>query len=218
MTFFGVWHGSTAQLHHREELDALDQFCRLRQQGLLNRVAGVKPGLHLLNDAIDPLLLLNLPPKLERPLRREGLANAALIPLPVDWRKNFYTNLYAAGGVPRLRTLYVTSDFQERRAFKPRAHVLKVLSPSRSQLFRLIADSDVVCNATLSECQPMTALEALALGVPCVTGSLGLGALDEHPYQRLVQVQQVDSLSALREAIEKLLDLSEKQNPRSSGN
>ncbi len=56
----------------------------------------------------------------------------------------------------------------------------------------------------------MVALESLALGVPCLTGPLALGALDEHPYQRLVQITDVGSLSPVRSKLETVLDLRER--------
>jgi hypothetical protein len=205
-----VYYGTTAQFHHHFELEMLGRLCNLRRKGLLSGLAGVKPGLHLLDETIEPLLLLSLPPRLERlPEQRKGLFGAALVPVPVDWRKNFYTSLFAAAGVQRLATVYVTSDIPSTEPFRLRARVTPFLAPTRSQLFRLMSTSDIVLNATLSECQPLTALEALALRVPCLTGPLGLGSLDEHPLQQLLQVRQVDSLEAVRTAIETMLDLRE---------
>ena len=67
-------------------------------------------------------------------------------------------------------------------------------------------ESSVVLNPSLSECQPMVAVESLALGVPCLTGPLALGVLDEHPSQRLVQLIDVGSLVPVRAGLEKLLD------------
>jgi glycosyltransferase involved in cell wall biosynthesis len=78
---------------------------------------------------------------------------------------------------------------------------------ARSELFRLIQRMDVLLNVTLSECQPMTALEGLAHGVPCLTGPLSLGALDDHPYQQLVQVPGTVSLGDLTDAMERVLSL-----------
>jgi hypothetical protein len=203
--FHAVWHGSTAQFHHEFEQDVLERLCELRSQGMLRRLVSVKPGLHLLSPAIDPLLILNLPPRLDPRAGHHGMSGAALIPVPNDWRKNFYTNLYAAAGIRELRTIYVTAGFSQRAPFPRTSQVVLIPSPTRHELFRLAARCDVVCNASLSECQPMTALEALALGIPCVTGRLGLGDLDEDPYQRLAQVSQHDSLEAVRAAIETML-------------
>jgi hypothetical protein len=73
---------------------------------------------------------------------------------------------------------------------------------------------DVVLNASLSECQPMTALEGLALRVPCITGPLGLGPLDEHPFQQLTQIARVDSVGAVRDATERVLELQESSPQR----
>ncbi|WIG98109.1 hypothetical protein [Myxococcus sp. SDU36] len=58
------------------------------------------------------------------------------------------------------------------KSTKPIRHVLR---PSRTELFDLVRDRDVVLNAPLSERQPVTGLEALSLGVPCISGPLKPG-------------------------------------------
>jgi SAM-dependent methyltransferase len=208
-----VWHGSSAQFHFDPEWEFFAELLELRARGVLDGVACVKPDLHLLDARLHPRPLLNLPPRLPAPPSPPsgGLKQRAFIPMPNDWRKNFYTNLYAACGVERLRDLYVTARFLHGPSLTPGRRVVSLAPPPRAPLFRLVADMDLVLNASLSECQPMTALEAMALGVPCLTGPLSLGALDEHPYQKLAQVPGVDSVGALRAAIERVLDLAEQR-------
>lgn len=204
-----VWHGSTAQFHSHVELDGFARLLRLRGQGVLDAIACVKPDMHLLSDRIDRRTVLNIPPRIPSPFTpRPGPRSVAMIPVPNDWRKNFYTNLYAASRCMRIRDVYVTTGFPHPTdVFALRCRVTHVERPSRRTMFRLIADSDVILNATLSECQPMTALEGLALGVPCLTGPLSLGELDAHPYQKLCQVVGVDSVGQLSAAIDRMLDV-----------
>jgi hypothetical protein len=205
-----VWHGSTAQFHYEYEYEVFANLLDLCSQGLINSVACVKPDMHLVSGHIFPKTLLNFPPRVEaRMIKPQGArSHAALIPVPNDWRKNFYTNLYAGMAAPHVRELYVTTQFNQPPALalvaKP-IHRLK--SPARSELFEIVRKVDLVLNASLSECQPMTALEGLALRVPCLTGPLGLGSLDEHPLQKLSQIARVDSVGAVRDAIETMLEL-----------
>jgi SAM-dependent methyltransferase len=208
-----VWHGSTAQFHHDYEFDVFAGVMDLSSQGLLQGVACVKPDMHLVANAIYPKTLLNLPPRVEPALQRPSgtRSGSALIPTPNDWRKNFYTNLYACMAARQLQRVYVTTRFIQPRPLPFPKPVLRLERPSRSELFELLRGKvDVVLNASLSECQPMTALEGLALRVPCVTGPLGLGELDAHPYQRLMQVERVDVVGAVRDAVEAVLDLQER--------
>ncbi|GHG85268.1 methyltransferase [Comamonas sp. JC664] len=208
---FAVWHGSTAQFHYAFELDCFSQLVELRRKGDIDGLATVKPGMHLLSEDIFPKTLLNLPPRVSKEERANvaNITRTALIPTPNDWRKNFFTNLFACQASSRLDDVYVTANFKLPPVFKGTKRIHHVLRPSRTELFDLVRDSDVVLNASLSECQPMTGLEALSLGVPCISGPLSLGALDAHPYQRLAQVQGVDSVNVVQEALERMVALRE---------
>ena len=210
-----VWHGSSAQFHYDYEYEMFARLMELRARGTINGVACVKPDMHLVSGLVFPKTLINLPPRVEARLRRpSGLqSHGALIPTPNDWRKNFYTNLYACMAAPHIRQVYVTARFIQPGELKLTKPVHSLKSPERGELFDLMRKVDVVLNASLSECQPMTALEGLALRVPCITGPLGLGSLDEHPLQRLTQLARVDMVGAVRDAMERVLELQQR-SPR----
>ena len=209
----GVWHGSSAQFHYPHEYETFASLVELRARGIINGVACVKPDMHLVSSHISPKTLLNLPPRVDARMMRPlgARSDAALIPTPNDWRKNFHTNLYACMAAPRVGQVYVTAQFSQPESLelvsKP---VHRIKSMGRGELFQFMRKVDVVLNASLSECQPMTALEGLALRVPCITGPLGLGALDEHPFQQLTQIARVDQVGAVRDAIERVLELQER--------
>jgi SAM-dependent methyltransferase len=209
-----VWHGSSAQLFLDFDFDAFDEILRLRREGFIDALGAVKPGLQVLSSWFHPQTLLNVGPsskngavRRSKPEQRFGAALVPVLNIPL---KNFYTNLYAAGGEPRLRTVFVTTAYRRSPEIAPGARVIALDRPTRSDLFRLTADVDVVLNATLSECQPMTAVEALAHRVPCLTGPMSLGDLDMHPYQRLVQTNQVDSVGQVRAVLARILDEAER--------
>jgi hypothetical protein len=231
VSLYGVWHGSTSQLYLEDEHHRFTQFLHLLQDGTYRGAGGVKPGLHHLESRLFPLPLLNLPPRLlgtslasrahapvvyEQPLatpERSGVAvgsadrrKTALVPLTNRWVKNFYTNLLAADRSGKFQRVVVTSPFLRAPELSFRSEIVSRLNPPRAQLFDLIGESDLVLNATLSECHPMVALEALAHRVPCLTGRLALGELDRHPYQALVQMDAVDSLDAVMAAIGRILE------------
>ncbi|AKQ65365.1 Myosin-9 (Myosin heavy chain 9) [Myxococcus hansupus] len=206
-----VWHGSTAQFHFDFELETFSRLLALREQGLLDAVACVKPEMHLMSPLLFQEVLLNLPPRIAPPDRRHraALARAAFVPTPNNWWKNFYSNVFVAASLPSLERVYVTSPFTTRPELPLRASVINVGPLKRAELFNLIRETDVVLNVTLAECQPMTALEGLAHGVACLTGPLSLGVLDEHPYQRLVQIAGTGSLGQIRSALEQVIRLQE---------
>lgn len=205
-----VWHGNTAQFNDDFERNCFERLVELREAGILDAVACVKPEMELLSPSLFPLTLLNLPPKLEAVTRRASPARAAFVPLPNHWRKNLYTNIYAVAGLENVDDVYASATFAPTPLFQMRARVVTIPRPNRDDVFRLLQRVDVVMNATLSECQPMTALEGLASSVPCITGPLSQGELDGHPYQRLVQVAAVDAIGQVREATRQVLELAER--------
>jgi hypothetical protein len=207
-----VWHGSTTQFHFPAEIEGFTQLLAMRRQGLLDGLACVKPEMYALSELVFPQTLLNLPPHVAEAGRLSSLSpkRAALLPLPNNWWKNFQTNLLVAGASARLSRVYVTAPHEAREELPLRAEVVNVGRLQRSELFRLIREVDVLLNVTLTECQPMSALEGLAFGVPCLTGALSLGELDAHPYQRLVQVAGTGALVEIQRALERVLELRER--------
>jgi SAM-dependent methyltransferase len=216
---FAIWLGTTAQFHHDIEQDGLARLIDLRRRGFLEGLGAVKPDLHVLSSAIDREVILSLPPRLsETPAETpRGFGGKAVIPMPVDWRKNFYTTLFATSAVAEVRTIFVTADFKRHPEFEGSKKAVHLPFLDRWKLFRLLGEVDVALNTSLSECQPMVALEALAFGVPCLTGQLGLGDLDRHPYQQKVQVARVDSLGAVRDALQQVVDLLQRSPAELTG-
>ncbi|QDE84252.1 class I SAM-dependent methyltransferase [Myxococcus xanthus] len=207
-----VWHGSTAQFHFDFELETFSRLLALREQGLLDAVACVKPEMHLMSPLLFQKVLLNLPPRVAPADQRHRASptRAAFVPTPNNWWKNFYSNVFVAASLPGMERVFVTSPFSARPELPLKASVINVGPLNRSELFNLIRETDVVLNVTLAECQPMTALEGLTHGVACLTGPLTLGALDEHPFQRLVQVAGTGSLGQIRSALERVVGLRER--------
>jgi hypothetical protein len=199
-----VWHGNTAQFVNPVEVEAVRSLVRFRSTGVLDRLGAVKPDFHLVDRAFHPEVLLNVGPRVNVPGQPGEGFESALVPVPLDWRKNLHTNVLAVAAAGLSRVI-VTADVPERTfPSAPGVRVARVPRPERDALFALLTQVDLVMNASLSECQPMTALEGLSHRVPCVTGPLALGRLDEHPYQKLVQVPAVDVVGPVKAAVERV--------------
>ncbi len=206
VSIFVAWHGSTAQFHTDFEIEAVHKLLGMRARGEIDGLACVKPGMHLISDRIHPRSLVNLGPRVERRLPTSEPWRAALVPMANIPLKNLYTNIYAALAEPRCEHIYVTGTHRPLPEARTGGRLIAVNRLNRSELFRLTARSDVSLHATLSECQPMTALEALFLGVPCLTQPLGVPELDAHPYQALVRVPLADSVGEVKRALSRVVD------------
>jgi hypothetical protein len=211
-----VYHGNTAQFHFGYERRQFAELLQLRRAGVIDAVGCVKPGMDAVSDLLHREVILNFPPSHVTPPAPRAPDRSAFVPVPNDWRKNFFTNLFAAEGSALVDRVYVTAEF-EREPELGRGKEVMISRPSRAQVFELLSRTAIVLNATLSECQPMTALEALTMRTPCLTGPLGLGALDAHPYQGLAQVAAMDSVGAVRAAMERLLELQRRSPQELAG-
>jgi len=211
-----VWHGNTAQFVEEMVRRTFADLLRLKQDGLIDNVATVKAGLELLSGDIYKMPMYNLPPKVE--VSRGGVTGAhksVLIPLRDIWRKNFYTNMYAAGCLDELEAIYTNVLFVKPKEIeiKPEIRYYGKLGMSpKDEMFEFFTKVDAVMNVTLSECQPMVFLESLAYRVPCLTGPIQLDHLDGHPYRKLTEVDRADSLTDVSKALRKLLHLRWERN------
>lgn len=202
----GVWHGASSQFYIESERAAFVAFTNERA---FAKIAAVKPGLWLACSALERDPFMNFIPTTKTLATTRHLRNAALVPVPSNWIKNFHSNVLAAVAEPRLRSIWITTPAQNHFPPDAVARLKTAVSPTRDQLFALMREVDVVLNASLTECQPMAALEALAHGVPCLAPAVGIEAFDDHPYAELVNVAGASSLLELRAKIGRVLDMVE---------
>ncbi len=210
-----LWHGSTAQFHFQSELDSFTELIDLKRRGILDAVGCVKPQMQLLSSELWTETILNAPPLVEPSMVSPAFGaptDAAFVPTPNNLWKNFYTNVFAAASAPGMKKVLVTTTFPRNPLVPLPAKIVQMSHLSRGEMFDVISRVDVMLNVTLAECQPMTALEGLGHGVPCLTGPLSLGpGLDDHPFQMLMQVPGTCSLADIRDQLARVLELRRKQ-------
>lgn len=212
LAIHAIWHGNTAQFHVDVERHSVRRLLELKRRGAVDQIGFVKPGMNELSSEFFAEAILNVPPNVEGAERGKESAGKVLIPVPLDWRKNFYTNYLAACAARGVEEVHVVAQgFERQPDFEHGRRVVAHGHMDRAALFALIAEVDLALNVTLSECQPMAALECLAFGVPCLTGPLDNGALDQHPFQQLAQLRAIDALGAQRQAIERVLRFRHEQ-------
>lgn len=207
LRIYAVTHVTTSQFEHTFEMAMLRKIYDRLRQGYLRRVGSVKPNFHLFHPGTWPECIINIPPDISRlviplPARDPG---TVFIPVENTWRKNLYTQVIAA---------------HESKLVN---HVLMVNWPSKlDQLMRLpknqvvgfkqldgllatMAISSLVLNGSFSECQPMTQLEAVAVGRPTITGPLRLPVFSDHPLSRLCEITELDDPGLFRRRIDAIL-------------
>ncbi|MGH6889581.1 MAG: hypothetical protein ACREHF_10335 [Rhizomicrobium sp.] len=208
LRLYAVTHVTTSQFEHHFEMEMLERIHDRLRAGIIVRAGSVKPDFHHFLPRTWPQCLLNIPPDLSRLIvalpKRE--AGTILIPVENTWRKNLYTQVIAAHGSEKVRRICLVSwpTQLERLMALDKAQLVGFQSlPGLLAHMRL---AQVVANVSFSECQPMTQLEALAVGTPTLVGPLRLPGFSSHPLSALCEVSDFDDPGLLRRRFELVLD------------
>ena len=209
-----VTHVTTSQFEHTFEMNMLSRIYERLAKGVLWRAGSVKPNFHLFHNDTWRACIFNMPPDTSRLGLAKPRCESGTVFIPVEntWRKNLYTQVIAAHGsseVDRIMLVNWPSHLDE--IFSLDKLSLLGFQPLRG-LLHCMGLSEVVMNATLSECQPMTQLEALTVGTPTVTGPLRLPGFSDHPLGKLTEVAELDDPGLLRARLEAVL-LERRTNP-----
>jgi hypothetical protein len=207
LPLYVVTHVTTSQFEHHFEMAMLDRIFE-KVGRAITRVGSVKPNFHLFHEKTWPQCVLNVPPDLSRlivalPNREPG---NVFIPLENTWRKNLYTQVIAAQHSEKVRRICLVNwpTYLERLMILDKAQLVGFQPlPGLLAHMRL---AQLVANVSFSECQPMTQLEALAVGTPAVVGPLRVPVFSDHPLSELCEVTEIDDPGLLRRRFELIFD------------
>ena len=178
----------------------------------MSKLGSVKPGFSTIHPAFVEPVIINPPPK----IGRGGLQSvqngyrdlaAVFVPLENTWRKNLYTNFIAFDGIDSIATILMVNfpHYVDLVAETKKIRLTNFLE--KPKLLQQMSSVALVSNVTLIECQPMTQLEALAVGTPCLTSPLNLPGFEKSAYRRLTEVRYPDDIFSIRDCTNKILDM-----------
>lgn len=204
---FAVNHVTVAQFEHKFEMWMLARLLMRRRFGLLSGIASVKQNFGCILEGFWPSVIINFAPNLPPDsFPKERAGRTIYIPLDVGWRKNMYTNYLSAlriEGVDRVKVANYPFGL-ESLVNLDRLVVVGYLRGH--DLFAQMANCSMLLMATLAECQPMTQLEAMAVGTPVLTGPLRLQDFADDPLLELCTTSDLDDPVLLAAGAQRLFD------------
>jgi hypothetical protein len=204
---YGITHVSSAQFDNNFEMKMIRALLEGLKHGLFHRLGAVKPRFHGVIPEFWPHTLINMAPCIEAmPVLKDPAA--VLIPVENNWRKNLYSNVLAADHCEEIKKIYVVNwpNGLEYISNMAKVELLPFMRPP--QLLACVGSCAATVHASLIECQPMTQLEGLVVGTPCVTARLGVHPeIDQHPLTRITEVDFPDDVGAITLALKNICQL-----------
>jgi glycosyltransferase involved in cell wall biosynthesis len=203
-----VTHVSSAQFENHFEMRMLKAMVDGYEVGLFRRLGAIKPRFQGVVPEFWPKTIINMTPRIDGPLPVLREIDAVLLPVENNWRKNLYTNTLAALRCEAVKTLYVVNwpTALENLHDLKKVNWIGFMRPG--QIMARAASCGAILHSSLIECQPMTMLEGLAVGTPCLSGKLGVHPeIDAHPLTRLCEVDHVDDVGGLKAGLDDIIAL-----------
>ena len=209
---FLVHHGSPTQWVYQPERRYAFTHFELAREGLVRKLHIMKPDFDLPVDCLFRPMLFNMSPNLrERSINWAGQPPKEAIAFIPGWRdfhKNIFTNAMGAALTDRIKEVWTyASDVELPSSLSQKIRAVPFVD--RESTFRLFELASLTMNVSLVDCHPMLNLESQALGTPCLRGPLFLDALEDHPYVKLTSVSDPTSPRQIKEAVERVLQVSE---------
>lgn len=206
------WHGSHAMLVQRDETYFLYNILDMLDKGIASSIAFVKESMAKYykekgyNSYFLPntLKLNGISIDKNIDVREKGKVNIGIYSAGNRWEKNTFNQLSAASMIENsvvdiLPVTPLIKQFCNMMNINIKDENLGYLK--REDLLLRMAQNDINLYVTFTECSPVTPLESLELGVPCLTGN-------NHHYfrgtnlEKYLVVEAEDDINEIRNKID----------------
>ena len=203
---YAITHVTSTQFENLFEIEMQALLMQQQSKGIIKRLGSVKPRFSDVIPAYWPTTILNFSPNIGAlTAQMSTVEGTAFVPIENSWRKNLYTNMLAVQDCEAISTVFSVNfptGLEQIRTMDK----LSLTSFKRGpDLLGFMASTEVLMNVTLAECQPMTQLEAMAVGTPCMTAPLRLVEFEDDPLMALTEVDALDSPHFLTKALDKVI-------------
>ena len=199
-----VGHVNSTQFINEIEVDMINRAIEMKKNKIFSNLFSVKPNFFMVSNYFEKQILYNFPPNIQKRKKTSNnlLSNYVFIPLSHgDWRKNVDTNVIAAR-IMNLDTIIIKSP--QYLVHTKNHNIIETGFLNKDNLFNLYRDTKFCLSITISECQPMTQLEAIANGADIFTGPLNLEDTNTG-YEKIFEIKCPDNLKEISQKIETYL-------------
>jgi hypothetical protein len=204
-----LWHGNFLQSNEEYNWESFKQVARLCEERKIYKWGFVKKGMaEILADrlGINTAFVMNY---IKAPVREpkklgKNEIKIAIWAISMNWRKNPYAMIAAASVIPGVK-LY---GFGQDSRVSEYVNFFKIPSDIKSsplpqnKMMDFLRNMHVNLYVTLSECAPMTPLESLTAGSPCLMGPNSHYFEDNDFLRKRLVVQYPDVASEIQKHIE----------------
>lgn len=202
-------HVTVGQFDNSFEMHMLALLFTRKAYGLIDAIASVKPNFGQVFPAVWDKLIYNYAPNIPpATFAKDSEIAAVYTPLDTGWRKNMFTNILAGLAAKNVDEVACTNFPHGLESITDLRRLRLVGYLRGPDLLVKMARCRLVLLATFAECQPMTQLEALAVGTPSMTRDLALDGFAEDPLSKLCTTTALDDPATLARDIERVIDAS----------
>lgn len=204
---YAVNHVTTAQFDNAFEMSMISLLLTRKKFGQLEKIASVKQNFAETFEDFWPETILNYAPKIPaNAFDKSNKYNDIFSPLDNGWRKNSFSNYIAAHKVKNADRLLVANYPSGLDRIMDLQRLVLVGYLRGNELFSQMSNSKMLLMATFAECQPMTQLEAFAVGTPALTGPLRLKGFEHDTLTKLCTTTNLDDPYLLAKDAQRLFD------------
>lgn len=214
LRMYVVTHLTASQYENPFEMEMQRRINRLVQTGVLARQGSVKPGFDVVVPEVWSKTIYNCAHDVgSLPASTTTDDTAVFVPLENTWRKNLHANVIAASRSDLVEAVYTVNWPTGLESVTDLGKVRLVGYKRGTELLATMGSVGTVMVATLADSQPMTQLEALACGTPCITGPLRLPEFRDSEFERLFEVEACDNPTEIKRRLDEVLQLRRKDGP-----
>ncbi|KHL26501.1 hypothetical protein PK98_08835 [Croceibacterium mercuriale] len=208
---FLVFHGSPAQWWNEADRAVALEMIEMAQDGFMRGLHIMKNGMEVPGAPLFRPLLYNLSPvhrgEIDVP---QSDRVSAFVPGWGTWIKNVFGSVYGASLSDQVEEVWAfASGLKLPSPLDDKLVILK--AGNREETFKRYQTSHLTLNVSLIDCHPMVNVESQSLGRPCVRSNLYLDLLEDHEYVKIVSVDHNNSSSAVKDAVDRTLDVSQEE-------